>query len=217
MEKKLKALTFISVLVFVVLMLPVVYLSFVNRATGDDYGYAIYTRAAWLGTHSIIELLKASWRTIIQSYYSFQGTWFSLFLFTIQPEVFNDGGYVIVVFLMLFVWVGSTFYLFRTILCQGMALDKRSCLLITLWFMIINIEFIPSTRSAIFWFNGGVHYMLPFAMCQLVTAWLIRFGKEYKETTFVGILIFMSLRDSSSCSAIYFFIASSVRLPTVAT
>ena len=204
LEKKLKALTFISVLIFVVLMLPVVYLSFINRATGDDYGYAIYTRAAWMGTHSIAELLKASWRTIVQSYYSFQGTWFSLFLFTIQPEVFGDGGYVIVVFLMLFVWVGSTFYLFNTILCRRMALDEWSCVLITLWFMIINIEFIPSTRSAIFWFNGGVHYMLPFAMCQLVTAWLIKFGKEYKVTTFAGILIFMSMLGGSNYQAALF-------------
>ena len=204
MEKKLKVLTFISVLIFVVLMLPVVYLSFVNRATGDDYGYAVYTRAAWMGTHSLTELLKASWQRIRQSYYGYQGTWFSIFLFTMQPEVFSDNGYVIVAFLMLFAWVGSTFYLFKTILCRGMALDKWSCFLITIWFMIINIEFIPSTKSSIFWFNGCAHYLLPFAMCQLVTAWLIKFGKEYKETTFAGILIFMSMLGGSNYQAALF-------------
>lgn len=204
MEKKFKALTCISFLIFAVFMLPVLYLSFVNRATGDDYGYAIYTRAAWMGTHSFIELLRASWRTIRQSYYSFQGTWFSLFLFTIQPEVFNDGAYVVVVFLMLFVWIGSTFYLFKTILCENMGMDKWSCLLITVWFMIISIEFIPSTRSSIFWFNGCAHYMLPFAMCQTVVAWLLKYAKEYKETTFAGILIFMTLLGGSNYQAALF-------------
>lgn len=204
MEKKFKAVTFISFLIFILLMLPILYLSFVNRATGDDYGYAIYTRAAWLGTHSPTELLKASWQTIRQSYYSFQGTWFSLFLFTIQPEVFSDGAYVIVVFLMLFVWSGSTFYLFRTILCQNLGLDKWSYLLITVWFMIISIEFIPSTRSSIFWFNGCVHYMLPFAMCQITAAWLLKYAGEYKETTFAGILIFMTLLGGSNYQAALF-------------
>ena len=204
MQKKIKLLTSISFLIFALLLLPVIYLSFVNRATGDDYGYAIYTRAAWLGTHSLTELLKASWQTIRQSYYSFQGTWFSLFLFTIQPEVFSDSAYVIVVFLMLFVWIGSTFYLFRTILCKNMGLDKWSYLLITVWFLMISIEFIPSTRSSIFWFNGCAHYMLPFAMCQMTTAWLLKYADRYKETTFAGILIFMTLLGGSNYQAALF-------------
>lgn len=213
MEKKLKAGAFISLLIFVLLMLPLFYLSFINRATGDDYGYAIYTRTAWLGTHSLKELLAAAWRTISQSYVGFQGTWFSLFLFTIQPEVFNDGAYFIVAFLMLFVWIGSTFYLFKTIFCQYMSWDKWSCMLVAIWFLIISIEFIPSTRSAIFWYNGCVHYMLPFAMCQMVTAWLLKYTVEgsqgglpqtYKETTFVGILIFMTLLGGSNYQAALF-------------
>ncbi|MCH5249829.1 MAG: hypothetical protein J1E98_07845 [Lachnospiraceae bacterium] len=204
MEKKFKALTFISFLIFVLLMLPVLYLSFVNRATGDDYGYAIYTRTAWMGTHSLMELLKASWRTINQSYYSFQGTWFSLFLFTIQPEVFSDGAYVIVAFLMLSVWIGSTFYLFNTILCRNMGFNRWSYMLITAWFLMISIEFIPSTRSSIFWFNGCVHYMLPFAMCQITVAWLLKYAKEYRQTTFAGILIFMTLLGGSNYQAALF-------------
>lgn len=204
MEKKFKALTFISFLIFALLMLPVVYLSFVNRATGDDYGYAIYTRAAWMGTHSLAELLSASWRTVNQSYYSFQGTWFSLFLFTVQPEVFSDGAYVIVAFLMLAAWIGSTCYLFDVVLRRSMGLSRWSYLLITIWFLLISIEFIPSTRSSIFWFNGCVHYMLPFAMCQMVTAWLIEYGKEKKETAFVGILIFMTLLGGSNYQAALF-------------
>lgn len=204
MGKKFKTLTFISFLIFVLLMLPVLYLSFVNRATGDDYGYAVYTRAAWLGTHSVIELIKASFRTISQFYYSFQGTWFSIFLFTMQPEVFSDGAYVIVAFLMLFVWIGSTFYLFKTILCGNMGMNRWSYLLITVWFLIISIEFIPSTRSSIFWYNGCVHYILPFAMCQVAAAWLFKYSREYKETTFLGILIFMSLLGGSNYQAALF-------------
>lgn len=182
-------------------MLPVLYLSFVNRATGDDYGYAVYTRAAWMETHSLIEVLKGSWRTIVQSYYSFQGTWFSLFLFSLQPEVFSDGAYVIVAFLMLFLWTGSTFYLFAALLRSLFGVDKWSYMLITLIFLIISIEFIPSTRSSIFWYNGCVHYMLPFAMCQTAAAWLIKYAREYRETTFAGILIFMTLLGGSNYQA----------------
>ena len=74
-------------IIFLVSLLPVCYLSFVNRASGDDLGYGTYTRIAWMSTHSLLAVAKAIGRTIRQFYYGWQGTWFSIFLFTLQPEV----------------------------------------------------------------------------------------------------------------------------------
>lgn len=200
-EKKFKYFTFASLLIFVILMLPIVYLTLVNRATGDDYGYGAYTRAAWMGTHSLIEVAKAMCRTVKSYYYSWQGTWFSIALFTLQPEVFHDDAYVIVAVLMLFLWIGSTFCLFRQILCKSMGMHQWSYVLITVWFMVINIEYIPSSRSSIFWFNGCAHYLIPFAMCQIVTAWLLKYSAEYKKSTLFGIILFMSLLGGSNYQA----------------
>lgn len=203
-EKRLKYFTLISILIFCILMIPVVYLTFVNRATGDDYGYGTYTRAAWMGSHSLIEVGRAMCRTVKSYYYGWQGTWFSIAVFSLQPEVFHDGAYVIVAVLMLFLWYGSTFYLLRQILCKNMGMDRWSCLLITVWFMLINIEFIPSTKSAIYWFNGCAHYMLPFAMCQIVSAWLFAYSTEYKKRTLIGIVILMALLGGSNYQAALF-------------
>ena len=204
MNKKIRIVTLISILIFTILMLPVVYLSFVNRATGDDYNYAIYTRAAWVGLHSLVEVCRQAWWTVRQCYTSWQGTWFSVFLFALQPEVFSDSAYVIVAFLMLFVWIGSTFYLFRQILHSNIKLDKWSYLLITVCFLIISIEFIPSPRSSIYWYNGCAHYMLPFAMCQMVVAWLLQYQAEYKKRTYIAIVIFMTLLGGSNYQAALF-------------
>lgn len=204
MNKKIRIAAWISILIFILLMLPVVYLSFVNRATGDDYNYGIYTRAAWVGTHSLAEVCRQAWRTVKQFYISWQGTWFSIFLFTLQPEVFSDNAYVIVTFLMLFVWIGSAFYLFRRILCRNIGLNRWSYLLITVCFLIISIEFIPSTKSAIYWYNGCAHYMLPFAMCQMTAAWLLQYQEEYKKHTYIAIVIFMTLLGGSNYQAALF-------------
>ena len=89
-------------IIFLVSLLPVCYLSFVNRASGDDLGYGTYTRIAWMSTHSLLAVAKAIGRTIRQFYYGWQGTWFSIFLFTLQPEVFSDRAYVIVAFIMIY-------------------------------------------------------------------------------------------------------------------
>lgn len=204
LEKKIRNTALISVLILILSLLPIIALSGVNRATGDDYGYAIHTRAAWTATHSLIEVGRAVCRTVREFYGGWQGTWFSIALFSLQPEVFHDDAYVIVAVLMLFLWIGSTFCLFRQILCREMGLDGWSCLLVTAWFMLVGIEFIPSTRSSIFWFNGCAHYMIPFAMCQMLTAWLLRYRAEYKKRTFAGIFVFMALLGGANYQAALF-------------
>ena len=203
-EKRFKYLTLISILFFCILLLPIVYLTFVNRASGDDYGYGTLTRMAWMHTHSLTEVGRAVYRTVRSYYYGWQGTWFSIALFSLQPEVFHDGAYVIVVFLMLFLWIGSTFYLFNQILHQSMRFGRWSYLFITVCFLVIGIEFVPRTKSAIFWFNGCAHYMVPFAMCQMVAAWLFRYCTEYKKSALIGIVLFMSLLGGSNYQAALF-------------
>lgn len=203
-EKKVKIITLTSILIFCILLLPILYLTFVNRATGDDYGYGLYTRGAWMGSHSLIRVVRAMCSTVKDFYGGWQGTWFSIAVFSLQPEVFHDGAYVIVAVLMLFLWIGSTFYLFRQVLCRGMGFPVWSYLLITVWFLIISIEFIPSSKSSIYWFNGCAHYMLPFSMCQMLTAWLMKYSTEYRKRTYAAILIFMTLLGGSNYQAALF-------------
>ena len=191
-------------IVFVLLLLPIFYLSFVNRASGDDYGYGIYTRAAWLTSHSLIQVAKAVGATVKEYYYSWQGTWFSIAVFALQPEVFSDNAYVIVVFLMLFLWIGSTALLFYQVMRKELGFDWWNYLLITLVFLIISIQFVPSTKSSIFWFNGCVHYLMPFAMCQMIVWLLFRYIKEFRGRYLISITVFTTLIGGSNYQAALF-------------
>ncbi len=199
-----KKISLMAVLFFVLMLIPVLYLSFVNRASGDDYGYGTFTRAAWVSSHSLIEVFKAACYTIEHYYTGWQGTWFSIFVFSLQPEVFGEKAYVVVAFLMLFLWIGSTFLLFKKVFVEKLKLDKWSFLLITVLFLFISIQFIPSTKSSIFWFNGCAHYMLPFTMCQLLAFWLLCFCRAYKVSYLVGISIVMTLLGGSNYQAALF-------------
>ena len=199
-----KNLTWMIFIVFVLLLLPIFYLSFVNRASGDDYGYGIYTRAAWLTSHSLIQVAKAVGATVKEYYYSWQGTWFSIAVFALQPEVFSDNAYVIVVFLMLFLWIGSTALLFYQVMRKELGFDWWNYLLITLVFLIISIQFVPSTKSSIFWFNGCVHYLMPFAMCQMIVWLLFRYIKEFRGRYLISITVFTTLIGGSNYQAAIF-------------
>ena len=200
----IKKITWITLIVFLMMLLPIFYLSFINRATGDDYGYSLYTKAAWLSTYSVVEVLKAAWKTIKQFYVGWQGTWFTIFLFTLQPEAFHEKGYVMVAFFMLFIWCGSTTLLMKELLRKGMHFDKWSVNLITILFLIIAISFVPRKQPAIFWYTGAVHYTIPFSMCQMIVYWLLKYGEEYKIRYFIGITIFMMCIGGANYQAALF-------------
>lgn len=204
--KMTRTAAWMSLLLFCVLLLPVLYLSFVNRASGDDYGYGALTRAAWMETHSLIPVVRAAWQTVRDYYGAWQGTWFSIFVFSLQPEVFHDGAYVVVAFMMLFLWIGSTFYLFHQILYRHMKFPKWCYLFVTICFLIISIEFVPSPKSSVFWFNGCAHYMLPFTMCQMAAAWLLKYGQTYRKRYLFGCTVFMALLGGSNYQAALFIL-----------
>lgn len=197
----IKRISWMAIVVFILLLLPICYLSFVNRASGDDYGYGILTRSAWITTHSLLEVGKAAWTTIKNYYYTWQGTWFSIFLFSLQPEVFHQDAYVIVVFLVLFLWIGSTFLLLKEILHKRLKMNVWSYCLCVIILLILGIEFIPNTRSSIFWYNGAVHYTVPFSMCQLLIVWLLRYGEKYKPGYFAGTFVLMTLLGGANYQA----------------
>lgn len=189
---------------FFLLMLPVFCLSFVNRASGDDYGYGVNTRAAWEATHSLFEVFQAAFHTVRQYYYSWQGTWFSIFCFSLQPEVFSRNAYVIVVFVLFFLLAGSTFALFKHVYFRGFHFDRWSFLLISILYLILTIEFIPGTKSALFWYNGAAHYMIPFVMCQLLCTRLILYLRTDRKRYLAGIAVIMTLLGGSNYQAALF-------------
>ena len=84
-----KYLTYLAGVVFLLSLLPILYLAGIDRASGDDWGYGLLTHRAWMETHSLYQVFQAAVLTVRNYYGSWQGTWFSIFLFTLQPEVFS--------------------------------------------------------------------------------------------------------------------------------
>ncbi len=206
----LRNITWMTLLLFILLLVPVCYLSFFNRASGDDYGFGANARIAFMHTHSLVAVWKAVLKTIRQLYYSWQGTWFTIALFAIQPEVFSDDAYVVTAFIMLFLWIGSTVLLFKEILLKRMQLEKYGFWLITLLFLLFSIQYVPSTKSSIYWYNGCAHYLVPFVMVQYLVCLFLRFTDDYKVSYLIGISILMTLLGGGNYQAALFALIAAV-------
>lgn len=183
----------LSIFIFVLSILPILYLARYVHATGDDYGYGVFTHAAWLDTRSLIEVLKASFRTIGKYYKGWQGTWFSIFLFSIQPEVFSPEAYWIVPVIMLFfIIVGTTLPLFY-FLIKKVGITKNSFVIIDCAVLFLMIQFFPSTKSGIFWYNGAAHYIIPYFLAMLSIYFFIRYIDSYGRRFLLGAAVCMGL------------------------
>lgn len=157
-----KWITVICVLVFLASLAPVFYLAGYVHATGDDFGYGTLTHAAWLDTHSLLEVFRAALKTIGNYYRGWQGTWFSVFLFTLQPEVFSPDAYWIVPFLMIGLTVAGVSMAGYYFLVRKAGFSRMGFLALDCLALFLLIQFVPSTKSAIFWYNGSAHYVIPF-------------------------------------------------------
>lgn len=183
--------------VFFMSLIPLLYLSGYVHATGDDYGYGYRTHEAWLATHSIFEVLKAAGQTVVHYWHGWQGTWFTIFLMSLQPEVFLKNGYWIVPWLMLGISIASTSLVTHYFLVKKLKISRASWSCVNTLLLISMLQYFPSTKSGIFWWNGTVHYIVPYGLAMVAIYSMFCYRDERKK------------RFLTICSICMFFLGGS--------
>ncbi len=162
-----KKIAEILIVFFIIGLIPILYLSGYVHATGDDYGYGYRAREVWSSSHSIWQTLKAAGNTVSAYWNGWQGTWFTIFLMALQPEVFWDNGYWIVPWIMLGITISTTSVLTHYIIREKMHLGRTTWICADILVLTAMIQYFPSTKSGIFWYNGCVHYIVPYGLAML--------------------------------------------------
>lgn len=201
-----KKMAWIFAAVFVASMLPVWYLSFYAAPTGDDYGYGVLTHGAWLDTHSVWQVLKAGVETSKSFYQSWNGDWFTVFLFSLMPDVFVPGTYWIACLFMTAVLIGATSYFMYEILVRTFGLSKEYFVMIDMVVLFLSYQFIPSMKIGVYWYTGAVHYILPHAILLLGWCWILSYFRTGKDGwLFLTVLCSVMIGGSSyQCSLLWF-------------
>lgn len=162
-SKKLnsKISVWLSAIVFVLSMLPIWYLAFYAAPMGDDLGYGTLTHQTWLATHSVIEVLKAALETSRSFYQTWNGDWFTVFLFALMPEVFASGTYWITAILFtIFFSIALTLFLYE-ICVKLLGMEKSLFIVLNCLVLFLSFQFVPSLSIMSYWYVGAVHYIYP--------------------------------------------------------
>lgn len=193
-----KKIAIFTGIVFLISLIPILYLSGYVHATGDDYGYGARTHQMWLSTHSVWQVLKTAGQTVQHYWIGWQGTWFTIFLMSLQPEVFWDNGYWIVPWIMLALTIFSTLYLTEYIMVQKLRLPKATWISCTLILLLAMIQYFPSTKSGIFWYNGTAHYIIPYSMALIAIRCCWSFADRKRKRDWIAAFICMALLGGAS-------------------
>lgn len=192
-----KNMGFLVAGLFIISLLPVLYVGLHNYASGDDYWYGIHTYQGWI-SGGIIGALKGSIKTVIEFYYNWQGTWFTMFLFTLSPHHFTENGYIITIFISLGLLIGSIGYLAYYYLIKKLDFTKGSAVIVTCLISYLAIQYIPRTTSGLYWFNGIMHYSVPFFLAVLAVVHSHKFIEYKKKKDYIILFISFLLLGGGS-------------------
>ncbi len=182
-------------------LIPIFIISGYDAAAGDDYNYGAGAHQAFLATGSVLAAVKAAWKTTVDTWSGWQGTWFDCFVFCLHPEVFSDSAYVIVPYIFLIMHYVMFLVLTHHFLKVRWKLAGNYWLQIGLLYLLFEIQLVPSQKSAFFWWVGCVHYVMPMFMAILGIVWGDKFLMEHKIRDLVGLFIISALMGGATYPA----------------
>ena len=87
-EKDRLAAILLTVL-FVLQIIPILYLGRFSHPTSDDFKYGAYSHTAWQETGSLAAVVEAAAKGVAEDYRTWQGSYSALFLMRLEPTVFG--------------------------------------------------------------------------------------------------------------------------------
>lgn len=179
------------VVIFAVTMLPILYCSFFDYATGDDLGYSAALHHAMQQHVSFFAALQVMGKEVADTYQSYQGTWSSVFLFQLQPGIWSERAYTLTVWIALFFLLVGIWY-FMTDLLKRFHIRRYGAAAIVLITAFLCVQYMPKVRGGIFWYTSVAHYIIPFGTALFCAVWSAKWIDTGKKRYFIFLILCMS-------------------------
>ncbi|SDO02897.1 DUF6056 family protein [Acetanaerobacterium elongatum] len=179
MEKLLnrKIICWIVLVIFLISLIPMLVISLYNHPCADDYAFGSTPHKIWEETGSIVQTTSAAFNVVRETYQNWQGSFFAVFLMSLQPAIFNQSYYSITAIILITLFVLSYLLLFKVVLIDFFKTDWVNCILIFTVVTFLSIQFIYSPVQAFYWYNGAMYYTGFHSLSILLISLLLLSGK----------------------------------------
>lgn len=147
-----------------ILLFPVMESASYARPVNDDYSFSYLTHQAVVNHTNVI---TAAFEEVRQIYFSWQGTYAAIFLFSLQPGIF--GNYQLTTWiLVLTLLIGILFFSMQALTVIYDPDQRRTSLclggMIAVLTFLLMMEGMPSIPDGLYWYNGAVYYTFFFSL-----------------------------------------------------
>lgn len=180
------------IVICILSLLPILYCSFYDYATGDDLGYSYIIHQLMIHGGSIRDILKALWDEVVLCWYGYQGTWSSIILFQLQPGLLGEKAYIITPWIALFFLNVPTGYLLWDLLVERLHYNKGLFWAILSILSMLSVQYMPRIRGGAFWYTSVAHYVIPYGAALLCITWAMKWIDTGWKRYYVPMLIVMA-------------------------
>jgi len=188
--KVYKGVAIILVFVLIASLIPIIIASFYAHPVLDDYGYSYKVHEALNHGEGFNGVLKSASQEVIETYFSWQGTFAAVFFFSLQPGAFSQGLYCITTFFILSLLLFSNFFLLYTIIVKGFNSKKVYWIIVASTLSFLQIQFLPDIKEGLFWYNGSSYYIGFYAFSLIFFALVIRLLLTEKKLEVIIVTVF---------------------------
>jgi hypothetical protein len=169
----IKKMFYILLALYLLSIIPLLAAGFYDFPSADDFSFAASSRNIWVSTHNIFAVFAEAAATSAGKYMTWQGTYTSIFFMALQPAVFGVRAYAVTPFIMTGMLTFSVFYFVRTVFrCFDMG-NVYASGSIAIIILEVILQGMVNPVEGLYWYNGAVHYILPFGFMLFLLGLLI--------------------------------------------
>lgn len=197
-----KTISKVSFVILLISLLPLLYCSFFDYATGDDLWEGAVAYQIIQSGGSIVELFKEVFAWMKIDYLGWQGNWSSTFLWCFSPNVFGEKVYCITPWIGIISICAGHWYCFKHFNQKYLKIKDDFFLILYAVITLLSIQYMPYIRGGIFWYSAMINYTFPYGLTMTIFVWIDKYLELGKKRYLIFLIFALSFLGGSGYLAI---------------
>lgn len=159
-----KVLAVFLTIVYVLGLIPLLWIGWYNYPSADDYSIGSNCRQAWVSSHCVFSVIWAGIVRAVDDWVNWMGYFTSNFLMAMPPSTFGERVYVLTPFIMLLMLSFSAIYLLRAVFVRVFKADKYVSHCVIMLMLFVTVQCMVGRVEAFYWYSGAANYMFVHGM-----------------------------------------------------
>jgi len=186
-----KVLAVLSVAALIVALIPLYRLAFYAVPRYDDFSYGLNLWKEQRYGYGLMTAIKAGFETVVSYYYSWQGTYSSIFMMAQMPAALGYKYYFLGPVLLITSLAMSVMFMSMILTREFLKADRSKRVIFSVIVTLTLTECIYTAQQGFYWYNSGVHYVFMHSVMFVMTAVMVLLFSE--KITAVRIILCLTL------------------------